>query len=283
MKAKWIIEKFGGDSDVAEALKKEVEIQGHEVLYLDDYEPFGDFNGVKTFDIEEPVIVQGSIQFIKQLQREKLFYYGEWCKWDEFRCQEYYAQLGEYIVNQDYMMMPLIEAHRRQNELLEIFNGNFFIRPDAGDKGFTGMVITGVQDLNSESRAVNTWKNIIRDHYKETLVVVAPVRTILNEWRMVVVDKEIITGSHYKENGKLNILSEEHAPQEVFDFAAKVRKTKWAPAPVWIMDICRTKDGNLHLLEIGAFNCAGLYGCNLSKIVSRVSKKVIDTVEEYRG
>jgi hypothetical protein len=42
------------------------------------------------------------------------------------------------------------------------------------------------------------------------------------------------------------------------------------------MDICKTKDGKFSLLEIGAFNCAGLYNCNLDKIVTEVSKVTED-------
>ena len=37
------------------------------------------------------------------------------------------------------------------------------------------------------------------------------------------------------------------------------------------MDICKTSDGNYHLLEIGGFSFADLYACDMKTVVSAVS------------
>ena len=40
----------------------------------------------------------------------------------------------------------------------------------------------------------------------------------------------------------------------------------------WTIDICELNEtNNFNVLEIGCFSCAGLYGCNLGKIVEEIS------------
>jgi len=47
---------------------------------------------------------------------------------------------------------------------------------------------------------------------------------------------------------------------------------KYSPDRAWCVDVCRTRAGNYYLLEIGCFSCAGLYECDLSAVVSEVSR-----------
>ena len=46
----------------------------------------------------------------------------------------------------------------------------------------------------------------------------------------------------------------------------------YVPDPVWVMDICKTTDGEYHLLEIGVFSFANLYKCNKDSVVTAVSE-----------
>ena len=75
-------------------------------------------------------------------------------------------------------------------------------------------------------------------------------------------------------------LKEKGEKQSVLDSLHQniLENVEFRPDPVFVIDICKADDGNFYLLEIGSFSCAGLYACNLEKIVSAVSKAAI---EEY--
>lgn len=52
------------------------------------------------------------------------------------------------------------------------------------------------------------------------------------------------------------------------DFAEKVISTAdFSPAPIFCIDICETLEKELKMVEIGGINCAGLYMCDMEKIV----------------
>jgi hypothetical protein len=60
------------------------------------------------------------------------------------------------------------------------------------------------------------------------------------------------------------------------EFAAAIAASDYQPDPVWIMDICRTAGGSIHLLEIGGFSFANLYACDKGAIVAAVSQAALE-------
>lgn len=89
----------------------------------------------------------------------------------------------------------------------KIFLGNnIFIRPDSGMKEFTGEVIN-IADEDNYNKKLDTIVNWLKyygdgkDDGKSLLTLISKAYYIESEWRFVVTDNEIITGSLYCKNG----------------------------------------------------------------------------------
>ncbi|MFO0943649.1 MAG: ATP-grasp domain-containing protein [Pirellulales bacterium] len=93
------------------------------------------------------------------------------------------------------------------------------------------------------------------EHYAATLVVSSP-KPLLAEWRYVIVDRQVVAGSIYMENGQR--VTEVARDAKALEFANSVLKIDHQPDPVWVLDVCKTEDNQYRLLEIGCFSCAGL-------------------------
>jgi hypothetical protein len=192
---------------------------------------------------------------------------GVWCDWDQYKCSTYYEHWGEHAFNAEYTLVPLADFNRKRSGIMGIM-GPAFIRPDAGDKPFTGQVFT-LDDIESK-----LWQVSTEDMKPEDLLLVASdKRRVLNrEWRVVCSKGKVVTGSRYKTAGMSDPRRE--LPDDVKAFAEKVIATEWQPDPMYVLDICSSFDGRLYLLEIGAFNVAGLYHCDFGLIVEAVEDAV---------
>jgi len=56
----------------------------------------------------------------------------------------------------------------------------------------------------------------------------------------------------------------------------EILKVGYYPDSVFCIDICQDTDGNFWLMELTAFSSAGLYGCEMEKVVKRVSEIAIE-------
>jgi len=108
------------------------------------------------------------------------------------------------------------------------------------------------------------------------LVIVSQPKNIDFEWRFVVIDKQVVTGSQYRENNRVAIPANQHGDRlDLYLKAmhkAQCIANRYKPDKVFIVDICMTKAGNFHLMEIGPFSCAGLYACTWDTIISGFQK-----------
>jgi hypothetical protein len=270
MKPKWVVEDFAQDNNY-HRLIEEVKKQGYECVAI-KYEPFqsGSF---EHYGPEDCVIVQSSLQLASQLLKEKKWVPNAWLNLKAYECQAYYAHLGQYLFNDNYVMMPRAEVTRRKDWIYQTFGRQncVFIRPSSGFKTFTGQVF----DLETFD---NDWQWIIDFTDPQDLVVISTPKNIEAEWRFVVANKTVVTGSLYRNNG-MREYTLENLDTQASQLATKIAEA-YQPDPVYVVDICRAKDGNVYLLEIGSFSCAGLYGCDMEKIVSTVSKIAIKEWED---
>lgn len=266
MKPEWLIQINMEDVDTNPIID-EVRAQGMSVTpitHLLDRQV--DFNG---YDSSDCVICYGNIDFIKQVRRMAPFIPGAWCDFRNMKCSTYYAHLGEYLLNQQYMMMPVGDLLRRWHELTtytHIPDQPWFIRPDSGDKPFTGFVVTPNEKHRIES--------LVQSVGLETLVVIAPEKKITTEWRFVICDKQVVTGCQYLPDEKpiWHPLS--------FRLAERIASQKWQPDLCYTVDIAES-ESNTYLLEINSFSCSGFYDCDIEQIVKHASQAAIKEWREY--
>ncbi len=225
---------------------------------------------IQRIDNSDCIVFHGSLQFARLILRQTKWI-GVYCNLPKFECLYYYPRFGDYLLNSEYMMLPFGCLKDKKDWIFDNFGGNtrpdsVFLRPSNGSKTFTG-----------KARTKDSWDNDIdllsSRSDPELLVVIAPCKNIQKEWRLVVAENKVIAGSQYSKQGESVRI--EGATQEVFEYAEDVLESvKYEPDPIWTLDICENH-GELKVLEVGSFSCAGLYDCDPEPIVKAVNSIVL--------
>lgn len=261
----WVIEKFRGDSsydDLAAAVRG----QGM-ACHMVDVRAYMDFKredfGIKFQDC---VVVQGSIELSRVL-KEKLAdcYPVCWLTAENYKCTKYFPKLGKHLFNDKYAMVPAAELQRQKWFYYNTFGKEalIFIRPDDGDKSFKGQLM----DLQDFDRF---WDNKVANACKpEDIVIVSTPKNIRGEYRFVVSKEGIISHSTYVYQGQITKIPA--VPSGAYKKCEEILAEGYHPDSVYTVDIAEDNDGNFWLLEINSFSSAGLYACNMWKVVKEVS------------
>lgn len=154
------------------------------------------------------------------------------------------AALGGLCLNADARVAPLRDAMTR------IAAGErLFLRPQRGDKSFAGGVFTS-GDL----------------HRMPTLpdeIVTGEVAGIVAEYRFVVADGEVITGSQYRRGGRMDVRIDTDPDAKAL---AQRAASLYAPLRMFICDVAETPQG-FRVVEYNSFSAAGLYACDGTAIM----------------
>lgn len=270
MHACWLLD---GDvfQEYRDELVRAVESQGHSVRVI--HSPKAgytwDDEGCsyrETFPAGACVIVHGDIDLSLRVRNEQRWIPGAYASVENFACSRYFSELGDCLLNGDYIVLPFGELVRCQDLLFRSIGkgDSLFIRPDSPLKLFTGQLV------RRATFAADVEYLGFCDFPRHSLVVVSSPKALVAEWRFVVVDRQVIAGSQYKEAGQL--VSRSGYDPEAFRLASRIAAGDFQPDPVWVMDICKTGDGHYRLLEIGAFSFANLYACDKVAVVAAVSQ-----------
>lgn len=188
---------------------------------------------------------------------------------DNFSEDYLLKNFGDLALNSDARICKFKDVLKLDN-LPEIF----FIKPNTDSKEFAGLVI--------DKDEFDNWyqKLITAGYFDETIleldVVVSEPKNIGMEWRVVIVNGKVITGSIYRQYQK--VMPQLGMDEEVEILASFVATSK-PPAPVFVVDICQTELG-LKIVELNTFNCSGLYKCDVGKIIDAVTAYVEGRVED---
>ncbi len=232
------------------------------------YQPFSEIQKVVTGLDRRDVIFFGSINMANWC-RKKTKWLGVWLDQKEFECSSYYCRFGEYLINSDYLFMPLSEFLRRSTEFFDHFGDEIFIRPNSGNKTFTGNILT-------RSGISYEIKSLTRVPLDDQMVILSSKKEIGQEYRLFVFDDKIVAGSQYHENGCLLTLPE--VPPHIMDYAQDVVKT--AIFGNYTLDIGVVGD-RIGVVEINSVTCSGMYDCNIGAIVDAAVQSLKNELESY--
>lgn len=143
----------------------------------------------------------------------------------------------------------------------------FFLRPVHDTKTLNGMVLDWAEYLDLRSRIERGEKHPRSSLDLDTPVVVASKKAIQREWRLWIVDGEVVTQSLYKVNGKA--LVTEDVPPEVVRYGREIAK-RWSPARAYVLDVAGTADG-YRVIEVNNINSAGFYAASTTAIVAALA------------
>lgn len=226
------------------------------------------------------VIVYGSIQLVRLVQRSTQWIPGAWCDWPNLRASVFMTQWGKYSIHKNFGFFPFGMFPSEHKRLFSMFglkrafrdDTDLFIKPDSNGKEFHGEIV-------NSSQYDQWWKYAqCYDPTPDLMCLVSEPTKIKQEWRLVMADRKYVTGSQYVEliDGNRSAESKAGCPAEVAAFAEEVAaSTSWEPASIYCMDIADTVYNGLRLVEIGSINCAGLYDCDVTKIVEKANEIAI--------
>ena len=176
---------------------------------------------------------------------------------------------GDLMLNADSQVVPFKDV---------VLDRPMFIRPVDDSKYFAGQVF--------EAKEFHDWQHkvcVLGDDYGnslrgDTLVQVTTPRKIYAEYRMWVVDQQIVSASLYKRGDK--VIYSDQVDRHIHGFANQVLRIKdqvqditlstanrgWAPARAFVLDVCETPEG-MRIVEINTINAAGFYAGNVQDII----------------
>jgi hypothetical protein len=207
-----------------------------------------------TVDVAGPVIVMGSLTLTRYARRRG-WVPGAFIN-DNFDFRVWREHLGEHLLN----------AGARVSRFADVapMDGPFFIRPCLDDKSFSGMVTTWEDFV--------AWRDSVLELGEgtsvsaDTWVAVSAPRPIQREYRMVVVDGRVITGTRYKLGDR--VVGSAEVEPEVYAFT-QAMADRWCPDRAYALDVFM-HDGGLYVGELNNLNSAGFYAYDVAKMVQAI-------------
>ena len=234
---------------------EEAEKRGHKVYGLrDSIIPKSiDLTGV---EISEHTIIRGSHGFVSYVQKELNPTPGSFLHSTNFQLSVYAPIIGDFNLNNDFQIVEY--GYFRQNR--KDFKGNIFVKPLDEIKKFTGIILEDGQDL--EAMHLEKYGKWYSPHCG-VKIVIASIKEIISEYRVIVIDGKAITGSSY------DCLT--CPPEDVIETASIVANI-WNPVDVYVIDIAQTPNGN-KVVEYNQFSTSAIYACD--------QEKIVDALEQY--
>lgn len=197
------------------------------------------------------------------------------CKKD-FLCSSYYSYWGEYLTQKNYVFMPFSELLRKHEWLYEILGKDdvLFIRPDSGEKEFTGELVHKNMFNNWRDTVLNIFEN--SNVKKNIMCVISSPVDVFNEYRLLVVNDKPVAGSSYRIAKHIHHeCIDPEKDKEIFEFAEEVIKNKNTDLPpFYVLDIAQDSKGDKSVIEVGCFCCCGLYNMDYRIVAKTVSECV---------
>ncbi|WP_140846500.1 ATP-grasp domain-containing protein [Paracoccus sp. FO-3] len=146
---------------------------------------------------------------------------------------------------------------------------HWFIRPVADSKEQAGNVKTAAEIRETARKVMSLDPDEIPNGSlrPDTLMMLTPPARILKEWRIWIVNGDVVTYSLYKEGARVTYRHE--IDEDALEFAQTLARLNEDYSPAYVMDICRTEEG-LRLLETNCINAAGFYAADLMKLAAMI-------------
>lgn len=210
-------------------------------------------------------IPYGSTTFMLNAYNDERFAKGVFYNPSTFTMSNYVDKWKGHVLNSDGQLMSFGDVKKLNSDGSE----KWFVRPNHDGKEFSGKVETR-DDLKKWSKKIIQLD--LPDFNAQTPIWLSAPKTIKKEWRLFIVDNEIVSTSRYMEKGALNE-SAIDAPEEMLHFANQ-RIKEYRLDDVYVMDVAEVEDG-FKIIECNCFNGTGFYENNIERIVKAVNQLVV--------
>lgn len=246
-----------------ERFRLAVESCGHEFVMWHD----GLWAELPSLAHGQRVIFIGALGNADRLRRLPIWARGTFCDTEAFHCSSWYRHASRWLLNDRWLrtnVQELVTTRSVPNGVSDS-NGFAFVRPDSPLKPFAGRVCH-IPTLTLQGLDFGFYYEDI-----ELPVIVAPKKSVLNEWRFVVVGRRVIAGSGYEPGGRTGGAT---PPPDAWKLAREICSLMRAPEAVYVMDLCSTEEG-MRLVELNPFSGADPYECDAESVVAAVSELVL--------
>jgi hypothetical protein len=218
---------------------------------------------------EGPIVAVGTTSLIRNIDKYKTWFPGVWYNRHTFKPSVWGPKFGDLYLNHDFKIVKL-------KDVLKLFKDEYdtlFVRPDSDLKLFTGASFYKYEfEKWFDDICLNIESGTYRILKLDTDVSVSSDKHIFAEWRFVIADKEVVTGSRYYYDGHK---SESSNPadfhQQVIDIAKQVAENDYQLSSSYVVDICLTQKNEYKIIELNCVNGSGWYKCDVSKIIQFLS------------
>lgn len=212
------------------------------------------------FSRDLPTVAMVSLNIARRLGSRPDLIPGPFYRPEVFRVSHYAAHWGEYLLNDGFVLLPWSEFRRRLPAWQDQFGflGGVFVRPDSGNKTFTGLTIP-FDDWDHETRCLEVLSGVTA----ETLVSISrPRADIDGEWRFWILNGMPVTHSAYSWRDDED---PRDPPLACVKLVNELCQHAWQPDVAYTVDVCMTGDG-ARLVEINSFSCSGVYQADLCRL-----------------
>jgi hypothetical protein len=235
-----------------------------------DYHIF-DADSVAELDmpVNRPVMFYVDAALCREIWKAQRWQPGVVYDPSQFVYTRYIEQYGARVLNYQCAVKTVRELAASTDYDLD---HRLMIRPNSDSKQLTGAVWK-FGDFQQMAQA--TVEAGIEEAATLELVVCEPVE-IDREWRLIILEGRVSCGSLYEEWGDQRF--DPNIPQRVVQFAEETAAV-WSPLPLFVMDICEC-DGELRVVELNGFNSCGLYGTDMTKLITDVNAWMMTSAEQ---
>ena len=264
-KTRWVVDNYTLQKEYGDRLKQA--FKKFNISYkICTYVPFTPVDKLdySNWGIEAPTILYGSYEFVKKCP--KLFMPGAYGLTPQAACNIYMSYIPlEWFLNRNFLMSTVENFYKNPQRFGDIFScSDLFIRPNSGNKLFAGFV-SSIKNVETEIHALRSTNSIL----PEDLILINEVQNIIGEYRFIIGNRKVISGSQYKYKNVLDIRTD--FPVEAERLAKKVADYPWQMDTCYTCDIAITNSGPF-IIELNSFACAGFYACNIDDIVLEISE-----------
>lgn len=280
MKPVFAVQVTGRHNDEIERTIEGLEKAGLEWIDFDLTFFTRDITNLDAFPTDRPVIPIAATKLVDlhtcgELPENWHVFYDN----AEFDQAHYSRKYQDYLLNYgcEYSPYALI-ADQTQSEPR-------FMKPTNDMKAFAGLVVEEGQTLRQALESQTTQPIEATD-----LVVSAPVQKLGREWRMFIVNGEVIDISEYRDRGhvqaKVTDEKTKHMLRCMFSSVLRLPRT----VSTYVMDVCEVfpyshcgspedSGREFKIVEFNCFNCGGLYKVDVAKVYGAVAQLFEDAYE----
>ncbi|MNV16218.1 hypothetical protein D3C71_1069730 [compost metagenome] len=176
-----------------------------------------------------------------------------------------------WLLNSDHMMTTFADLEYDFEWWSKIVDPiGLFIRPSSDKKIFPAQIVP-TQFWRQEMPYIRQLSSVM----PETLCVVSGIKTVGDEFRFWIVDRQVVGESFYLNAGSYMRARTVAVPQDARDLAWEVARMEWQPDSCYVVDICCRTEYEPAIVEMNSFCSAGVYNSDTGRILQAVVDQAI--------